>query len=509
MAGLDTLKRYLRVQRNLRLGPPVVPVYPCFGEGCPTKIEHRNKDTHILTSQLEDLVSCGHPSKEEAPEGDALSVWLRPCLVQSAARRCGWVLAWFLKQQQNCYARSYRGFAVGPTSLARFSGHVVLSGQLSVSNSAMMFPGGAGPDMGACLLDLGPQNGWFEFTDPKNKSQHKTRMWVPLVFIANHTPRDMVSFGFNGNHKSSDSVSFGFHWTPHFKRQCFLWLETTLQATVFPLVSMETTKSSDSVSFGFHSTPHFKRQCFLWLETTLQATVFPLVSMETTNQATVFPLVSIGHHTSSDSVSFGWKPHSKRQCFLWFQWKPQNQATVFPLVSIGHHTSSDSVSFGWKPHSKRQCFLWFQWKPQNQATVFPLVSIGHHTSSDSVSFGWKPHSKRQCFLWFQWKPQNQATVFPLVSIGHHTSSDSVSFGWKPHSKRQCFLWFQWKPRSKRQFLRPEAQAPSKPRAAPRQGSWGTRRKRIRTIWAPWSRREKTTTCFSDPRNRFWAVSFVV
>ena len=36
------------------LGPPVVPFYPCLGEGSPTKISFR-KGTLILTSLLEDL----------------------------------------------------------------------------------------------------------------------------------------------------------------------------------------------------------------------------------------------------------------------------------------------------------------------------------------------------------------------------------------------------------------------------------------------------------------------
>ena len=39
------------------LGPPVVPLYPVFGEGSPTKINYRKKKqgTLILTSPLEDL----------------------------------------------------------------------------------------------------------------------------------------------------------------------------------------------------------------------------------------------------------------------------------------------------------------------------------------------------------------------------------------------------------------------------------------------------------------------
>ena len=39
----------------LLLGPPVVPFYPFFGEGSPTKIDYRKKDILILTSLLEDL----------------------------------------------------------------------------------------------------------------------------------------------------------------------------------------------------------------------------------------------------------------------------------------------------------------------------------------------------------------------------------------------------------------------------------------------------------------------
>ena len=42
------------LQRSL-LGPPVVPFYPFWGEGSPTKIDYRKKGTLILTS-LEDLV---------------------------------------------------------------------------------------------------------------------------------------------------------------------------------------------------------------------------------------------------------------------------------------------------------------------------------------------------------------------------------------------------------------------------------------------------------------------
>ena len=38
-----------------RLGPPVMPFYLFFGEGSPTKIDCRKKDTHIPTSLLEDL----------------------------------------------------------------------------------------------------------------------------------------------------------------------------------------------------------------------------------------------------------------------------------------------------------------------------------------------------------------------------------------------------------------------------------------------------------------------
>ena len=42
---------------NVYLGPPVVPFYPFFGEGSPTKIDDRKKGTLIiLTSLLEDLV---------------------------------------------------------------------------------------------------------------------------------------------------------------------------------------------------------------------------------------------------------------------------------------------------------------------------------------------------------------------------------------------------------------------------------------------------------------------
>ena len=38
-----------------RLGPPVVPFYPFFGEGSPSKIDYRKTGTLILTSLLEDL----------------------------------------------------------------------------------------------------------------------------------------------------------------------------------------------------------------------------------------------------------------------------------------------------------------------------------------------------------------------------------------------------------------------------------------------------------------------
>ena len=38
------------------LGPPVVPFYPFWGEGSPTKIDYSKKGTLIRTSLLEDLV---------------------------------------------------------------------------------------------------------------------------------------------------------------------------------------------------------------------------------------------------------------------------------------------------------------------------------------------------------------------------------------------------------------------------------------------------------------------
>ena len=44
--------------KNSWLGPPVVPLYPFFGEGSPAKIDYRKKGTLILTSLQEDLV--GH-----------------------------------------------------------------------------------------------------------------------------------------------------------------------------------------------------------------------------------------------------------------------------------------------------------------------------------------------------------------------------------------------------------------------------------------------------------------
>ena len=45
------------------LGPPVVPFYPFFGEGSPTKIEKQTQATLILTSLLEDLVVVVAPSE--------------------------------------------------------------------------------------------------------------------------------------------------------------------------------------------------------------------------------------------------------------------------------------------------------------------------------------------------------------------------------------------------------------------------------------------------------------
>ena len=39
-----------------QLGPPVVPFYPVFGEGSPTKRDYRKKGALVLTSKLEDLV---------------------------------------------------------------------------------------------------------------------------------------------------------------------------------------------------------------------------------------------------------------------------------------------------------------------------------------------------------------------------------------------------------------------------------------------------------------------
>ena len=42
---------------RLNLGPPVVPFYPFWGEGSPTKIDYRKKGTLILSSLVEDLVS--------------------------------------------------------------------------------------------------------------------------------------------------------------------------------------------------------------------------------------------------------------------------------------------------------------------------------------------------------------------------------------------------------------------------------------------------------------------
>ena len=45
-----------------RLGPPVVPFLPFFGEGSPTKLDYRRKGTLILTVVLEDLAqSCFCP----------------------------------------------------------------------------------------------------------------------------------------------------------------------------------------------------------------------------------------------------------------------------------------------------------------------------------------------------------------------------------------------------------------------------------------------------------------
>ena len=41
------------------LGPPV-PFYPFLGEGSPTKIDYRKKDTLILTSRLDDLAGVFH-----------------------------------------------------------------------------------------------------------------------------------------------------------------------------------------------------------------------------------------------------------------------------------------------------------------------------------------------------------------------------------------------------------------------------------------------------------------
>ena len=48
---------YVRQTMETHLGPPVVPFYPFFGEGSPTKIDYRKKGSLILSSLLEDLAT--------------------------------------------------------------------------------------------------------------------------------------------------------------------------------------------------------------------------------------------------------------------------------------------------------------------------------------------------------------------------------------------------------------------------------------------------------------------
>ena len=51
LAGLQESFHFLLLAYCIgKLGPPVVPFYPFFGEGSPTKIDHRKRGTLILTT---------------------------------------------------------------------------------------------------------------------------------------------------------------------------------------------------------------------------------------------------------------------------------------------------------------------------------------------------------------------------------------------------------------------------------------------------------------------------
>ena len=55
MIAIMALEDDLKQKTLLGLGSPVVPFYPVFGEGSPTKIDYRKKGTLVLSSLLEDL----------------------------------------------------------------------------------------------------------------------------------------------------------------------------------------------------------------------------------------------------------------------------------------------------------------------------------------------------------------------------------------------------------------------------------------------------------------------
>ena len=68
------------------LGPPVVPFYPFFGQGSPTKIDVLKKvGTLLLTSLLEDLVAFSVSTLET----DAGCFWLSGCGAWSSAQVLG------------------------------------------------------------------------------------------------------------------------------------------------------------------------------------------------------------------------------------------------------------------------------------------------------------------------------------------------------------------------------------------------------------------------------------
>ena len=75
-----------------QLGPPVVPFYPCLGEGSPTKMDYKKKGTLILTSLLEDLANCQVDPQSVDPMSFS-SVPPPTAAVSCIVRRSSWIWA--------------------------------------------------------------------------------------------------------------------------------------------------------------------------------------------------------------------------------------------------------------------------------------------------------------------------------------------------------------------------------------------------------------------------------